>query len=94
MKKAIAEQTQIGKWVVNMSLTSAGSARWDKMATKYFHEVIGIELDGIVQSAPLTLPVRPRFTSFDGSVQISGNFTQQPGQDAGPGPQLRLPAGR
>jgi preprotein translocase subunit SecD len=80
VKKAIAEQTQIGKWVVNMSLTSAGSAQWDKMATKYFHEVIGIELDGIVQSAPLTLPSATSFTSFDGTVQISGNFTQQSAQ--------------
>jgi preprotein translocase subunit SecD len=80
VKKAIAQQTQLGRWVVNMSLTSTGAAAWDKMATKYFHEVIGIELDGVVQSAPLTLPTASTFTSFDGTVQISGNFTQESAQ--------------
>ncbi len=81
VKKAVAEKTQIGKWVVNMSLTSAGSAEWDKMATKYFHEVIGIELDGVVQSAPRTLPTATSFRSFDGTVQISGSSTRQSAQN-------------
>jgi preprotein translocase subunit SecD len=80
VKKAVAQIGTSGAWVVDMSLTSAGSAEWDKMATKYFHEVIGIELDGIVQSAPLTLGGATSFTSFDGSVQITGSFTQQSAQ--------------
>ena len=81
VKKALAKKTQIGRWVVTMSLTSAGSAEWDKMATRYFHEVIGIELDGIVQSAPRTLPTATSFRSFDGTVQISGSFTRQSAQN-------------
>jgi len=81
VKKAVAQQTQLGRWVVNMALTPEGSAAWDKMAQKNFHQVIGIELDGVVQSAPLTQPTRTTFQSFTGNVQISGNFTQQSAQD-------------
>ena len=59
-----------------MNLTGPGLAQWNTMAKKYFHEVIGIELGGVVQSAPLTLPKASAFTTFT-SVQISGNFTEQ-----------------
>jgi preprotein translocase subunit SecD len=76
VKKAVAQQTQLGKWVVNMSLTPSGQAGWNAMAKKYFHELIGIELDGVVQSAPITLPNTASFKTFTGNVQISGNFTQ------------------
>ena len=75
VKKAVAQQTQLGKWVVNVSLTSGGQTGWNTMAKKYFHELIGIELDGVVQSAPITLPNTSAFKTFTGNVQISGNFT-------------------
>jgi len=75
VKKAVAEQTQLGKWVVDMSLTSQGETGWNAMAKTYFHEIIGIELDGVVQSAPITQPNTAAFKTFTGSVQISGNFT-------------------
>ena len=76
VKKAVAQQTQLGKWVVNVSLTSAGQTGWNTMAKKYFHEIIGIELDGVVQSAPITLPNTATFKTFTGNVQISGNFSE------------------
>jgi preprotein translocase subunit SecD len=82
VKKAVAETTTVGKWVVEVTLTGPGSTGWNTMAKKYFHEVIGIELDGIVQSAPITLPNATSFTTFStGKVQISGNFTQQQAQN-------------
>ena len=59
-----------------MSLTPSGTAGWNTMAKKSFHEIIGIELDGVVQSAPLTLPDTSAFKTFTGRVQISGNFTK------------------
>jgi preprotein translocase subunit SecD len=64
------------QWVVNATLTGKGSTAWDALAQKYFHEIIGIDLDGQVVSAPLTQPSSAAFTSFAGKVQISGNFTQ------------------
>jgi preprotein translocase subunit SecD len=81
VKSAYAAQNQLGQWVVNMSLTSEGSKGWDAMTEKYFHEIIGIELDGVVQSAPITQPNQQAWSSFGGQVEISGSFTQQQAQD-------------
>jgi preprotein translocase subunit SecD len=68
-------------WVVNATLTSKGSTGWDNLSRKYFHEIIGIDLDGQVVSDPLTLPSQATWTSFAGRVQISGSFTQAEAQD-------------
>ncbi len=73
--KALAQQTQVGQWVVNYTLTSSGSPAWDKVAAANFHAMLAIELDGVVQSAPLIQPDQTSFTSFGGSGQISGSFT-------------------
>jgi preprotein translocase subunit SecD len=76
VKTATAQLDQTGQWVVNITLTGAGSTGWDTLTQKYFHEIVGIELDGIVQSAPITQPAQATWTSFDGQVQISGSFNQ------------------
>lgn len=73
---ASAGQSQIGQWEVNYSLTSAGSAEWDALAQSSFHTYVAIELDGVVQSAPIIQPDQATFTSFGGSGTISGNFTE------------------
>jgi preprotein translocase subunit SecD len=75
---ALAQQNQTGQWEVNYSLKgSAGSALWDKVAQENFHLLLGIELDGVVQSAPLIQPTQSGFTSFDGQGTISGgNMTE------------------
>jgi preprotein translocase subunit SecD len=51
------------------------------MAKKYFHEIIAIDLDGQVVSAPLTQPDAGAFSSFQGKVQISGSFTESSAKD-------------
>ena len=71
---------QSPNWVVNVDLTSAGSAQWDELTQKYFHEIIGIDLDGQLISAPLVQPSQSTFSSFAGKVQISGSFTRQSAQ--------------
>jgi len=73
---AAAQQTQTGEWVVNLGLTGAGSSKWDQVASTYFHQYIAVDLDGIVQSAPLIQPDQSSPSSFAGQVEISGNFTQ------------------
>jgi preprotein translocase subunit SecD len=73
-------QFQSPNWVVNATLTGKGAGEWDALAQKYFHEIIGIDLDGQVVSAPLTQPGQATFTSFTGRVQISGSFTQSTAQ--------------
>jgi preprotein translocase subunit SecD len=81
VKSANAVVLPTGEWAVNVALTGAGSAQWDAMAQRYFHEVIAIELDGVVQAAPITLPQSTTFSSFNGSIQISGGFTQASAQN-------------
>jgi preprotein translocase subunit SecD len=80
IKKALAQQDQAGAWVVNYTLTGTGSPLWDKVAQRNFHQLLAIELDGVVQSAPLIQPNQASFTSFAGQGQISGSFTQQSAQ--------------
>ena len=74
--KAIAQQTQLGQWVVNYTLTKTGSPLWDSVARANFHQQLAIELDGVVQSAPLILPGQSAFSSYGGAGEISGSFTQ------------------
>jgi preprotein translocase subunit SecD len=73
---ATATQNQAGEWVVDCTLTSAGAVQWDTVAQRHFHQYLAIDLDGVVQSAPLIQPTNQTFQSFQGQVEISGNFTQ------------------
>jgi preprotein translocase subunit SecD len=75
--KAVAQQDTLGAWVVNYTLTKKGSPAWDNVADKNFHQALAIELDGVIQSAPLIQPSQTTFTSFDGTGEISGSFTEQ-----------------
>ena len=68
-------------WDVDVNLTSPGAKQWDNLAQQQFHAYIAIDLDGDVVSAPLTLPNQATFTSFQGKIQISGNFTQTSAQN-------------
>lgn len=79
--KAVAQEDTAGAWVVNYTLTSKGSPLWDKVAQANFHQLLAIELDGVIQSAPIIQPTQNSFTSFGGTGQISGSFTQQSAQD-------------
>ncbi len=76
IKNANAQLTQAGQWVVNLNLTGPGGTQWDTLAMQQFHAIIGLDLDGQVISAPVTLGGQQTFTSFGGQVQISGSFTE------------------
>jgi preprotein translocase subunit SecD len=69
-------QLNNGTWAVNLNLTGEGATQWDTMAQQQFHQIIGIDLDGQVISAPITQPTQSSFTPFNGQVQISGSFTE------------------
>jgi len=72
---------QSGQWAVEYTLTAAGAARWDQVAQANFHAYVAIDLDALVQSAPIIQPTQSTFTSFQGKGQISGNFTQAGAQN-------------
>ncbi len=74
--RATAEQNDVGAWVVDYTLTSKGSPAWDSLAQKYFHQIIAIELDGVIYSAPIIQPSQSSFSSFDGKGEISGHLTE------------------
>jgi preprotein translocase subunit SecD len=62
--------------VVSYTLTGAGSPAWDKLAQSSFHQIIAIELDGVIQSAPIIQPSQSTFTSFAGKGEISGHLSE------------------
>ena len=66
--------TTIGAWAVSYTLKAV--TPWDTVAQKNFHQYVAIDLDGLVESAPLIQPQQATFTSFDGKGEISGSFTQ------------------
>ncbi len=79
---ARATLTQTGQWVVDYTLAgSANSALWDKVASENFHQLLGIELDGVVYSAPIIQPGQASFSSFGGKGEISGSLTQADAQN-------------
>lgn len=74
-----------GAWVVNVSLRSgaAGEGQWNALADQCFSRSvtcptgqIAIVLDGVVISAPVV-----QTNNFQGSVQISGDFTESEARD-------------
>jgi preprotein translocase subunit SecD len=74
--KSASAQLNNGVWDVNLVLTGAGSTAWDNLAKTQFHAIVAIDLDGQVISAPITSPTASAPSSFNGQVQISGNFTE------------------
>jgi preprotein translocase subunit SecD len=76
VKSANAQLITGSGWAVNLVLTGTGSAQWDALAKAQFHAIIAIDLDGQVISAPITQPTSAGFSSFNGQVQITGNFTE------------------
>ena len=73
--KATVTQTQTGQWVVDYTTTAAGAAAWDKVASANFHQFLGIEVNGVVDTTPLIQPTQSSFSSFDGRGELSGNLT-------------------
>lgn len=65
-----------GRWTIDLNLTGLGSTAWDNFAQQQFHAIIAIDLNAKVISAPITQPTNQSFQSFNGQVQIAGNFTE------------------
>jgi SecDF, P1 head subdomain len=72
--RASAAKNQTGAWVVDYTTTKRGAALLDKVAHANFHELLGIDLDGVVVSVAIMEPAQSSFTSLDGRGEISGNL--------------------
>lgn len=71
LSSAYAEYDTTNGWVVHFSIKSQYSAFFDKIAAANYQLPLAIDLGGTVESAP-TIDEK----AFNGSGQISGNFTQ------------------
>jgi hypothetical protein len=66
-----------GQWVVDITFTKYGLIEWDAFAGRQFHEEIATVINGEVVSAPLIQPTQTTFTSFNGSGDIKGNWSEE-----------------
>jgi hypothetical protein len=73
---ATVVHSRTGQWLVDYTTTGGGAAVWDKVANENFHQLLGIELHGVVYSAPIIQPTQTSFSSFNGKGSISGQLTQ------------------
>ncbi len=73
---ASATKNRTGQWVVDYDTTKDGAAQWDRVAEASFHQLLAVDLDGVVVSAPIIQPTQSSFTSFGGRGEISGNLTR------------------
>jgi hypothetical protein len=73
---ATATKAKGGWWVVDWTTTSSGSTQWDRVAIQNFHQMLAIDVGGVVVSAPIIEPTHGSFSSFNGSGEISGDLTE------------------
>jgi hypothetical protein len=59
-----------GGWVVDITLNAAESRQWDRVAKKYFHRQLAVDLNGVIVDAPFIQPGSTSFTSFDGQMDL------------------------
>jgi preprotein translocase subunit SecD len=66
-----------GHWVVDVTFTPTAAVRWDAFAHENFHQMISVDLDGAVLSAPLIQAKQRAFSSADGQLQLPGPSTSR-----------------
>ncbi|HVC71796.1 MAG TPA: hypothetical protein VNC61_16190 [Acidimicrobiales bacterium] len=64
-------------WVVDARFSTAGAVGWDELNQRYFHEMIGFDLDGRLLSVPVVQPNLSSFSSFAGRTKIAANFSRR-----------------
>lgn len=67
---------QGGRWIVQWTTTAAGSAVWDRVAHESFHQLLALDVGGVVVSAPIIEPTQGKFRSFRGQGEVAGNWGQ------------------
>ncbi|MGO9341767.1 MAG: SecDF P1 head subdomain-containing protein [Acidimicrobiales bacterium] len=63
-------------WVVQITLTSAGTKDLDALATQQFHAYLAICVDGTVRSVSIVQPTSTSFSSLGGQIQLRPGFTR------------------
>jgi hypothetical protein len=76
---AVVHRFEGRQWVVDYTMKPSTSALWDSVAYHNFHQLVGVDLDGTVVSAPFIQPTQTSFSSFDGHGEISANHLTRAG---------------
>lgn len=69
-------QDRYGGWVVDVQLSSSAASAWDQVAYRYFHDMLGVDLNGQIVTAPIIEPTQSSYTSFDGQLELAGDFSK------------------
>jgi preprotein translocase subunit SecD len=77
--RAIASATatkSAGRWLVEWTTTSSGAALWDRVARASFHQLLAVDVGGVVVTAPVIEPTQASFASFKGRGEMAGDWSQ------------------
>jgi hypothetical protein len=74
--EATAYKNRVGQWVVDYTMRSSGARLWDKVAEENFHRMLGVDLNGVVVTAPIIQPTQASFSSFNGKGELAGGFSK------------------
>ncbi len=74
VQSALVERGPDGTFNVAIRLRPATSAVWDDVAEENFHALVAFDLGGSVVSAPVIEPTQSSFSSFGGSIVVSGGL--------------------
>jgi hypothetical protein len=69
---ARAEKNRLGGWVVDIKLSSKSAAQWDALAFHFFHDILGVDLNGRIVTAPVIEPSQAHYTSFESKMELGG----------------------
>lgn len=73
--QSASAQVGNGGWLVNITLTSAGTAAWNELARTQFHAFVAVDVNAQVVSEQLIQPTALYFTTVSGQVTVAG-FTE------------------
>ncbi|MGH9046296.1 MAG: SecDF P1 head subdomain-containing protein [Acidimicrobiales bacterium] len=72
IKGAAVTPTPTQGAVLTITSTRSGARTWNLIARRSFHELLGMDLDGVVVTAPIIEPAEATFSPFGSGMQLSG----------------------
>jgi hypothetical protein len=66
----------VAAWVLKLSLTHAGSRRWDAESKVIFHTYVATVVNGQVVEAALVEPEEASWASFDGQLTVNSGWRE------------------
>ena len=61
-------------WMVRLALSPSASVQLDRVAFRYFHTYLAVDVGGRVVGDPLIEPAQARFSSLEGHLDLVGQM--------------------